>query len=277
MSGEGLFAPDLLILQWFADSEKAWFDDDLLTGSAPGAMAGAASSVFSASGIVVGSGVFSGSSSPAFNGSATIRGSGAVSGASAPTFTVSASGQMLAALSGAVSVTFSPVGELAGAGSLVGASAFGFGLAGTLEDAGGALTAISGSVGVSITASGAMSAEAEQQAVHSRPKRRIRGRRTFFPDELNTVDAPTATAAAVKPFVPALAPLVEQLERARTETAALVVQIEAERATEARTQVIAGIEAELRVATKAMEAAKAREAAWVERLRDEDDLFLMVA
>ena len=109
--------------------------------------------------------------------------------------------------------------------------------------------------------------------------RRVRGRRVYFPDELDpVVEAETAQQAVNDvevPTLPSLAPIAAQIEAAKLEAQAFLARIAAERKARAEEAALAALMAKFDAVMEGIEAYKAREALIVQRLRDEDELILL--
>lgn len=124
-----------------------------LTGS--GALSGATTLTFSPTGTIIGTAPISGASTLTFSATGTLAGAGALSGAStiafSPTGTLTGAG----ALSGSTTITFTPTSVLTGSGALSGSATITFDVAGTLEEL--AADALSGSTSISFTAVGVLS------------------------------------------------------------------------------------------------------------------------
>lgn len=274
---------------------------------AGGPVTGDGSFAFTASGALQGQGALSGSTAPAFTTAGTLRGLMAASGSTTLTFTTSATGITVGALSGASALTFTAAGAFAGAGRLSGATTATFTTAGTLRGAAplsgasslaftangavtgsgslsGAITvtfttgaapeapasAISGSVEVSFTASGTLTATSETQNLHGRPIRR-RGKVVRFFDE---IDAP----AEILPPVPterkeALVEYGDLLAQVR-ELTALFEAGQRKRQSEAKQ---AALQAKIDALAERIAQLAQIEQNWINRLREEDELFLLAA
>lgn len=304
-----------------------WADWTFDAGVAIGALSGAVSFAFTASGALQGQGALSGSTAPAFTTAGTLRGLMAASGSTTLTFTTSATGITVGALSGASAVAFTTTGAATGQGALSGASALTFTAAGAFAGAGrlsgattatfttagtlrgaaplsgasslaftangavtgsgslsGAITvtfttgaapeapasAISGSVEVSFTASGTLTATSETQNLHGRPIRR-RGKVVRFFDE---IDAP----AEILPPVPterkeALVEYGDLLAQVR-ELTALFEAGQRKRQSEAKQ---AALQAKIDALAERIAQLAQIEQNWINRLREEDELFLLAA
>jgi hypothetical protein len=109
--------------------------------------------------------------------------------------------------------------------------------------------------------------------------RRIRGRRVYFPDEIDPVIEVEAAQRAVDgvevPTLPSLAPIAEQIEDAKRQAQAFLARIIAERKAQARQAALDALTAEFDAVLEMIEAIKAREALIVQRLRDDDDFILL--
>ena len=288
-------------------SEVVWSDWAFDAGVASGALSGAVSFAFTASGALQGQGALSGSTAPAFTTAGTLRGLMAASGSTTLTFTTSATGITVGALSGASALTFTAAGAFAGAGrlsgattttfttagalggatALSGASSLAFATSGALAGSGalsGAITvtfttgaapetpasAISGSVDISFTASGTLTGTSETQNLHGRPIRR-RGKVVRFFDE---IDAP----AEILPPVPterkeALVEYGDLLAQVR-ELTALFEAGQRKRQSEAKQ---AALQAKIDALAERIAQLAKVEQNWINRLREEDELFLLAA
>lgn len=124
-----------------------------LTGS--GALSGATTLTFSPTATIIGTAPISGASTLTFSATGTLAGAGALSGAStiafSPTGTLTGAG----ALSGSTTISFTPTSVLTGSGALSGSATITFDVAGTLEEL--AADALSGSTSISFTAVGVLS------------------------------------------------------------------------------------------------------------------------
>lgn len=226
------------------------------TGATVGALAGTSSVAFTTTGALVGTGLLSGTVTTAFSTAGALAGSTALTGSTSPAFTTSGAITGTGALSGTVTVAFATSGTLAGPG------------------AGGA---ISGSAALAFTTEGNLTAAAVQ-SLHGR---KVRGKRVYFPDELDPVieakAAQDAVAGIEVPTLPSLAPIAAQIEAAKQDAQALLTRIAAERKAKARQAAVAALTGEFEAALDVIEAIKVREAEIVRRLRDDDDFLLLAA
>ena len=252
-----------------------------------GVLSGITSLTFAPAGILQGLVQASGSTTLTFTTSATGITVGALSGASALTFTAAGAFAGAGRLSGATTTTFTTAGALRGAAPLSGASSLAFTANGAVTGSGslsGAITvtfttgaapeapasAISGSVEVSFTASGTLTATSETQNLHGRPIRR-RGKVVRFFDE---IDAP----AEILPPVPterkeALVEYGDLLAQVR-ELTALFEAGQRKRQSEAKQ---AALQAKINTLDARIAELAKVEQNWINRLREEDELFLLAA
>lgn len=118
--------------------------------------------------------------------------------------------------------------------------------------------------------------EAQQQSLHGR-RVRTRGKRVYFPDELDLIAEPEVIAARVAevPVLPSLDGIAERIEQAKREAAALLERIAQERREAAKRSALQVLADRFEIALDELEAAKAAELAWIMRLRDDDNLFIL--
>jgi len=127
--------------------------DDFPEGGAPsGAISGATTITFSATGVLTGTGALSGAATLTFSPSGTIQGFAPITGATTLTFSPSATLTGAGALVGATMLTFSPSATLTGAGALVGSTTLTFAPSATLTGTG----ALTGTATITFSPSGTL-------------------------------------------------------------------------------------------------------------------------
>lgn len=154
----GLFDPELVLAEWFDESQQvvAWFDEELVEAPTAATLVGTSTLSFSTSGALVGLGPVSTTVNVAFTTSATLIGRGAISGTTSPTFTTSGAIVGRGFVSAASSVAFANSATLIGIGLVSGTANVSFSASATLTNSGGVLDAITGSVALAFSTSGAL-------------------------------------------------------------------------------------------------------------------------
>jgi hypothetical protein len=124
----------------------------LVAAAAGGAISGATTLTFAASGTLTGKGALAGASTLTFAPSGAVIGRAALSGASTLTFSPTATLAGMGSLSGSTTLTFTPTGTLGsvGGGAMSGATTLTFAASGTLTGKG----ALSGSTSITFTVVG---------------------------------------------------------------------------------------------------------------------------
>lgn len=121
---------------------------------------------------------------------------------------------------------------------------------------------------------------AEIQHLHGR-RIRTRGKRVYFPDELDLIAEPEVVAARLArvavPELPSLTEIAGKIEEAKRAAQELLERIARERRERAKQAALQALADQFEIVLDQLEAAKASELAWIMRLRDDDDFFLLVA
>lgn len=245
-----------------------WQDWAFEAAVAGGAISGAVSVAFTTSGAIAGTGALTGSSAPAFTTAGILRGSGVLSGSTSGTFTTSATGLAVGALSGSASVAFAPAGAIGGTGALAGSSSSAFTLSGTLQVPSGEM---SGSASFAFDVSGTGEVSGGAQNLHGRKPRR--GRIVKFADELppEVIETPK-----IEPL-PSLETIRAKVAEAKQALEAVqIAQIRAKER-EATAKALNALSERYDATLAALQQAEANERAWIRRLHDEDDFFLLAA
>lgn len=108
--------------------------------------------------------------------------------------------------------------------------------------------------------------------------RKLRGKRVYFPDELDPIIAPEVVQAAIAAVeLPQIRELADKIEQAKRQAEVLFAKLAKEREAKARQQRLDALADQIELVVSEMEATKAREQAWIARLRDEDDFFFLAA
>jgi hypothetical protein len=120
--------------------------------------------------------------------------------------------------------------------------------------------------------------EAQQQSLHGR-RVRTRGRRVYFPDELDLITEPEVIDARLAKIdaldLPSLEPIARKIEEAKRAARELLERIERERKERAKQAELQALADQFEAILDRLEAAKASELAVIMRLRDDDDFFLL--
>ena len=126
----------------------------------------------------------------------------------------------------------------------------------------------------------ALTSEPVVEVVHLHGRRvRTRGRRVYFPDELDLIAEPEVIDARLAKIdaldLPSLEPSARQIEEAKRAARELLERIERERKERAKQAELQALADQFEAILDRLEAAKASELAVIMRLRDDDDLFLL--
>jgi len=120
--------------------------------------------------------------------------------------------------------------------------------------------------------------EAQQQSLHGR-RVRTRGRRVYFPDELDLITEPEVIDARLAKIdaldLPSLEPIARKIEEAKRAARELLERIDRERKERAKQAELQALADQFEAILDRLEAAKASELAVIMRLRDDDDFFLL--
>lgn len=224
---------------------------------------GSATVTFTASATGITVGALSGASAAAFTTAGTIAGAGSLSGAVTTAFTAAGALGGAAPLSGASSLTFTTNGAVTGSGALSGSIPVTFSASAAADVP---TSAISGSASISFTASGALTGVSS--SLHGRPVRG-RGKIVRFADE---IDQPIAFVTAVE-RKEALVEYGDLLEQVRELTAQHKAG-QRKRQSEAKQ---AALQAKIDATAARIEQLAQAEQNWINRLREEDELFLLAA
>lgn len=126
----------------------------------------------------------------------------------------------------------------------------------------------------------ALTGETPEEVLHLHGRRvRTRGKRVYFPDELDLIAEPEVVAAKLArvevPELPSLEPIAAQIEEAKRAAQELLERIARERKERAKQAALQALADQFEIVLDQLEAAKASELAWIMRLRDDDDFFLL--
>lgn len=126
----------------------------------------------------------------------------------------------------------------------------------------------------------ALTSEPVVEVVHLHGRRvRTRGRRVYFPDELDLIAEPEVIDARLAKIdaldLPSLEPIARKIEEAKRAARELLERIERERKERAKQAELQALADQFEAILDRLEAAKASEMAVIMRLRDDDDFFLL--
>ena len=124
----------------------------------------------------------------------------------------------------------------------------------------------------------ALTGETPEEVLHLHGRRvRARGKRVYFPDEIDLIAEPEVVAARIRQIetLPSLEPIAAQIEEAKRAAQELLERIARERKERAKQAALQALADQFEIVLDQLEAAKASELAWIMRLRDDDDFFLL--
>lgn len=124
----------------------------------------------------------------------------------------------------------------------------------------------------------ALTGETPEEVLHLHGRRvRTRGKRVYFPDEIDLIAEPEVVAARIRQIetLPSLEPIAAQIEEAKRAAQELLERIARERKERAKQAALQALADQFEIVLDQLEAAKASELAWIMRLRDDDDFFLL--
>lgn len=124
----------------------------------------------------------------------------------------------------------------------------------------------------------ALTGETPEEVLHLHGRRvRTRGKRVYFQDEIDLIAEPEVVAARIRQIetLPSLEPIAAQIEEAKRAAQELLERIARERKERAKQAALQALADQFEIVLDQLEAAKASELAWIMRLRDDDDFFLL--